>query len=96
VLRADKFATRCMQSGGPGPGAAQAASTSEDCLCLNVWSPAKTAGDRVPVLVWIYGGGFGGGATSIPTYSGEQLAKKGVVLVSIATDLDRNQPAVRP
>jgi para-nitrobenzyl esterase len=85
VLRADKFAARCMQGGGAGsPGAAQAPDTSEDCLYLNVWSPAKSAGDRVTVLVWIYGGGFGGGATSIPTYSGEQFAKKGVMLVSIA------------
>ena len=85
VLRADKFAARCMQGvGAVSPGAGQAPEMSEDCLYLNVWSPAKSAGDRVPVLVWIYGGGFGGGATSIPTYSGEQLAKKGVVLVSIA------------
>ena len=57
---------------------------SEDCLYLNVWTPAKSARDRVPVLVWIYGGGFGAGATSEPNYSGEKLAKKGVVLVSIA------------
>ena len=57
---------------------------SEDCLYLNVWTPAKSAGDKIPVLVWIYGGGFNGGATSVPTYSGEKLAKKGVVLVSIA------------
>jgi para-nitrobenzyl esterase len=78
VLRADKFGARCMQGG------AQTPDMSEDCLYLNVWSPAKSAGDRVPVLVWIYGGGFSGGATSIPTYSGEQLAKRGVVLVSIA------------
>jgi hypothetical protein len=57
---------------------------SEDCLYLNVWTPAKSASAKVPVLVWIYGGGFNGGATSIPGYSGEVLAKKGVVLVSIA------------
>jgi para-nitrobenzyl esterase len=58
--------------------------TSEDCLYLNVWSPARSARDRVPVLVWIYGGGFSVGATSEPNYSGENLAKKGVVLVSIS------------
>ena len=65
-------------------GANQDAGMSEDCLYLNVWTPAKSASERVPVLVWIYGGGFAGGATSIPTYSGEKLAKRGVVLVSIA------------
>jgi para-nitrobenzyl esterase len=53
---------------------------SEDCLYLNVWTPAKFASDRIPVLVWVYGGGFNGGATSEPNCSGEKLAKKGVVL----------------
>ena len=78
---ADKFAPQCVQASfGPGPASAM----SEDCLYLNVWSPAKSNSEKVPVLVWIYGGGFAGGATSIPTYSGEVLAKKGVVLVSIA------------
>ena len=57
---------------------------SEDCLYLNVWTPAKSARDRIPVLVWIYGGGFNAGATSEPNYSGEKLARKGVALVSIA------------
>ena len=76
VRPADKFAPQCVQS---IPGI----TTSEDCLYLNVWSPAKSASARVPVLVWIYGGGFSVGGTSVPTYSGEQLARKGVVLVSI-------------
>jgi para-nitrobenzyl esterase len=60
------------------------AGKSEDCLYLNIWTPARSVSDRIPVLVWIYGGGFNGGSTSEPTYSGEKLAKKGVVLVSIA------------
>jgi para-nitrobenzyl esterase len=51
---ADKFSPRCYQGGRGAPGV----ETSEDCLYLNVWSPAKSARDRVPVLVWIYGGGF--------------------------------------
>ncbi len=80
VRAADKFAPGCMQSmGGPPPSG-----LNEDCLHLNVWSPAKSPKDRIPVLVWIYGGGFNGGATSIPVYSGEKLAKRGVVLVSVA------------
>jgi para-nitrobenzyl esterase len=57
---------------------------SEDCLHLNVWTPAKSAGDPIPVLVWIYGGGFSAGATSERAYSWEKLAKKGAVLVNDA------------
>ena len=78
VLQADKFAPGPMQDGNPPSG------KSEDCLYLNVWTPAKSAADRLPVLVWIYGGGFGAGSTSERNYSGEHLARKGVVLVSIA------------
>jgi para-nitrobenzyl esterase len=85
VRRADKFAPTCMQGGPPGSGSPNLGpGRSEDCLYLNVWTPARSAKERVPVLVWIYGGGFAGGATSIPTYSGEKLAKRGIVLVSIA------------
>ena len=50
---------------------------------MNVWTPAKSSNDRLPVLVWIYGGGFSGGSTSEPNYSGEKLAKKGVVVFTI-------------
>jgi len=57
---------------------------SEDCLYLNIWTPAKSSGARLPVMVWIYGGGFTIGATSMPQYDGENLAKRGVVYVSIA------------
>ena len=78
VLLADKFAPGPIQGGNPPAG------KSEDCLYLNVWTPAKSAKDRIPVLVWIYGGGFGAGSTSERNYSGENLAAKGVVLVSIA------------
>ena len=56
---------------------------SEDCLYLNAWTPAKDRGEKLPVMVWIYGGGFAMGATSTPLYDGTHLAKKGVVLVSI-------------
>ena len=78
VKQADKFAPAPIQGGTPPSG------KSEDCLYLNIWSPAKSTKDRVPVLVWIYGGGFNAGATSEKVYTGEKLAKKGVVLVSIA------------
>ncbi len=78
VRQATKFAPGPMQGGNPPSG------KSEDCLYLNVWTPAKSASDRIPVLVWIHGGGFGAGATSERNYTGEKLAPKGVVLVSIA------------
>ena len=85
VLKADKFAPMCMQNmpGMPGkpPGEAN---QSEDCLYLNVWTPAKSESERIPVMVLIYGGGFNGGGTSVPNTTGEHLAKKGVVMVSIA------------
>jgi para-nitrobenzyl esterase len=85
VRPADKFAPECVQGGfGAPPNGGEKPAMSEDCLYLNVWTPARSAADRIPVLVWIYGGGFNAGATSIPTYSGEVLAHKGVVLVSIA------------
>jgi para-nitrobenzyl esterase len=78
MRQAAKFAPGPIQAWGSPAG------KSEDCLYLNIWSPAKSASDRIPVFVWIYGGGFNGGSTSEPNYSGENLAKKGVVLVSIA------------
>jgi len=79
VRRADEFAPEPIQ-GGSNP----ASKKSEDCLYLNVWTPAKSPADKLPVLVWIYGGAFNFGGTAEPTYNGEKLAKKGVILVSIA------------
>lgn len=78
VKQAREFAPAPFQGGNPPSG------KSEDCLYLNVWTPARSNSDRIPVLVWIYGGGFSFGSTSEPVYNGENLAKKGVVLVSIA------------
>jgi para-nitrobenzyl esterase len=60
------------------------APVSEDCLYLNVWSPAQSADAKLPVIVWIHGGGYVGGSTSIGMYDGTGFAKKGVVLVSLA------------
>jgi para-nitrobenzyl esterase len=56
---------------------------SEDCLNLNIWTPAAAAGDRLPVMVWIHGGGFQAGAGPEPRHDGEAFARKGVVLVTI-------------
>jgi para-nitrobenzyl esterase len=78
ILQTTKFAPAPMQGGNPPSG------KSEDCLYLNVWTPVKSANEHIPVFVWIYGGGFSFGSTAEPVYSGEKLAKKGVVFVSIA------------
>lgn len=78
IRMADKFAPEPIQGAAPFSG------KSEDCLYLNVWSPAKSPGDKIPVLVWIYGGAFNFGGTAEAAYNGEKLAEKGVVLVSIA------------
>jgi para-nitrobenzyl esterase len=56
--------------------------TSEDCLTLNVWTPAKGAG-RLPVMVWIHGGGFVAGGGSEPRHDGEAFARRGIVLVTV-------------
>lgn len=56
---------------------------SEDCLYLNVWTGAKSPNSKLPVLVWIYGGGFNSGGAGVPIYDGEAMAKKGIVFVSI-------------
>ncbi len=56
---------------------------SEDCLYLNVWTPARNDDERLPVMVWIHGGGFIAGSSSEPRQDGENLSRKGVVVVSM-------------
>ena len=56
---------------------------SEDCLYLNVWTPAKSAEERLPVMVWIFGGGMTCGYPAEMEFDGERLARRGVVLVSV-------------
>ncbi|WP_392558728.1 carboxylesterase/lipase family protein [Orbus mooreae] len=55
---------------------------SEDCLYLNVWSPANHKNDKLPVMIWIYGGGFIEGSANVPLYDGANLASNGVVFVT--------------
>jgi len=81
--QAEAFAPACMQVGVSMPGEAPPA-VSEDCLYLNIWTPAKTAHEHLPVIVWIYGGGYINGSASMPLYWGDQLAQKGVIVVTIA------------
>lgn len=60
------------------------ASCNEDCLYLNIWTPSKKSEEPLPVMVWIFGGGFHVGGTDSPAYRGDAYAKKGVIMVSIA------------
>jgi para-nitrobenzyl esterase len=84
VKKADDFAPGPMQDTEFGKMLGGPQKISEDCLYLNVWTGSKKAGEKRPVMVWIYGGGFGLGMTSTPTYDGAIFAGKGVVLVSVA------------
>ena len=81
--KTDAFAPACMQVGVSMPGETPPA-VSEDCLYLNIWTPAKTAHEHLPVIVWIYGGGYMNGSASMPLYWGDRLAHKGVIVVTIA------------
>lgn len=81
--KCDKFGPSCPQPKQlvfSGVGENQ---TSEDCLYLNVWTPAKKPDEKLAVMVWIHGGGYTTGAGSMPTYDGTNFAKQGVVLVTI-------------
>ena len=99
VRQAVEFGADCMQGrfGPPPPASGSAPATgarpspaasperapSEDCLFLNVWSPASaTPGAKLPVMFWIYGGGFVFGSSASPNTSGAKFAKQGVVLVA--------------
>ena len=79
VLQATSFKPACEQTGVSMPGETPPR-TSEDCLYANIWAP-RTA-RRLPVIVWIHGGGFSNGSASMPLYWGDQLARRGVVVVT--------------
>lgn len=82
VRKADQFAPSCMQERPWWTGGNT--QVSEDCLYLNIWTPAKSPDAALPVMVWIYGGGFSSGSASMPIFNGEHLARHGVLVVSIA------------
>ncbi len=81
VKKADEFSPVCMQM-QRGPAAASGPAPSEDCLYINVWTAAKSASERRPVILWTYGGAFTSGAGSVPMYDGDALARKGAVVVT--------------
>jgi para-nitrobenzyl esterase len=87
VRGADAFGDICIQP--PGQGRLNIAvlpdspPMSEDCLYLNVWTPAEAPSDRLPVMVYFFGGAFTEGAGSVPLYDGDALARKGAVVVTM-------------
>jgi para-nitrobenzyl esterase len=81
--KADAFAPACPQTGVSMPGETPPA-ISEDCLYLNIWVPAKRAAERLPVMVWIHGGGYTNGSASMPLYWGDALAQRDIVVVTVA------------
>jgi len=78
VREATSFGAPCAQN----TGGRMQASSSEDCLFLNVWTPEWPARDRKPVMVWFHGGGNYAGTASGNNFDGESLARRGVVLVT--------------
>jgi para-nitrobenzyl esterase len=88
VRRAERFGPRCMQRALFADMVFRSDGVSEDCLYLNVWTPAKRGGTRLPVLVYFYGGGFVGGDGSELRYDGASLAGRGIVTVTVNYRLD--------
>jgi para-nitrobenzyl esterase len=91
VRDATQYGADCMQKVRTR---SQAPAVSEDCLTLNVWAPAAAQGNseansdgkpqqKLPVMVWVYGGGFVDGSASLPLYDGERLARKGVIVITL-------------
>jgi para-nitrobenzyl esterase len=87
VRSAGEFGSSCVQTihNSFGPWTSEFMThnqVSEDCLYLNVWTGAKSASEKRPVFVYVYGGGFNSGSGAVPLYDGEGLAKKGLVVVT--------------
>src|SRR3982751_1012572 len=83
VRKVDSFGPRAMQRAVFGDMNFRSGGMSEDCLYLNVWTPAKGEGEHLPVLVYFYGGGFVAGDGSEPRYDGESMATKGIVAITV-------------
>lgn len=82
VRSAATYGSDCMQLPFPGDAAPLGVKPAEDCLYLNVWTPVERPSGKLPVMVWIYGGGFVNGGSSPAVYDGTHFAESGVVLVS--------------
>jgi para-nitrobenzyl esterase len=89
VRAAEAYGHDCMQEPFPSDAAPLGTPPAEDCLYLNVWAPEKPASPKLPVMVWIHGGGFVNGGASPAVYDGSHFAKRGVVFVSFNHRLGR-------
>ncbi|MGA2184194.1 MAG: carboxylesterase family protein [Bryobacteraceae bacterium] len=83
IRKTVEFAPRCTQGRIYDDMVFRDKGGSEDCLYLNVWAPVTSVEAHLPVMVWIHGGGFIAGASSEPRQDGENLARKGVVVVTL-------------
>ncbi|HTD39785.1 MAG TPA: carboxylesterase family protein, partial [Mucilaginibacter sp.] len=83
VRKADHFGNNAMQKNVFGDMMFRSSGMSEDCLYLNVWTPAKSSKVKLPVLVYFYGGGFVAGDGSESRYDGESMAQKGIVTLTV-------------
>ncbi|HEY3853739.1 MAG TPA: carboxylesterase family protein [Verrucomicrobiae bacterium] len=83
VRKATDFGPQAMQARIYSDMIFRDAGPSEDCLYLNVWAPANSSSAKLPVMVWIHGGGFAAGASSEPRQDGVKLCQKGVIVVSM-------------
>ena len=83
VRSADHFGNNGEQKKPFGDMGFRSSGMSEDCLYLNVWTPAKSATEKLPVLVYFFGGGFIAGDGSEPRYDGEAMARKGIVTLTV-------------
>jgi para-nitrobenzyl esterase len=81
VRKADVFGPGCLQPEPPANSPGRGGTYSEDCLYLNVWRPAEAMGP-LPVMVWIYGGGFTGGSAAWDLFDASNLARHGVMVVT--------------
>jgi para-nitrobenzyl esterase len=89
VRSAAKYGSDCMQLPFPSDAAPLGTPPAEDCLYLNVWRPESPSARPLPVMVWIYGGGFVNGGSSPQVYDGSEFARQGIVFVSFNYRLGR-------
>lgn len=102
VLDATQFRSAPAQAGWQSNGEKMQKGSSEDCLYLNIWRPGKSASsknnassEKLPVMVWIYGGGFVGGNGADPMFDGTEFAKQGILFITFNYRLVRRRPRQR-